>query len=708
MSKTIHAWERGGGLRSVARLSFVTMCCMAVGIGVVHARGGTAKPPPVSATPAVTILPPAGPILPALSITTGSNGFSITGMVQSATVNGGCVAGSTAGGTVTINGIVITIPSDTIVQYPANTTTWADGICGISTVSPSIALDGTGGTPTPAAGPQPGPIYPSVELRVEGNIVNGAAGPAATNPPGAGATHIAALVYISQQSVNTGSGYISFVDYTDGSIYVATKDAAGNNGELRLLINDPNGRFGRAQTSTDARFSVDDANPTIKSGASGYPMCVPRTDPAVADDPLCPKINRPISDGTANTCRTFAAAGVAPAGGDIVPSPAGTPCLAFVMKAVAGMPGTGGFTGILATFLRGPNDPDPRQQVPFMIGDFISWQGTLVRGGNALAPASQRATTTGGPGAGDVIWVHTIDANVGVYTQPATLPSYIAVGEFGVGVDPNPSGCVACIVGIETTDRIFLEAATTDVASLVDIYFDDKGFALPAGNTTGPLAATPGQEYFRWLTTEGMTGTLTDQAAGKNPFVTVAQPFGGGIQTQYVGPQPGRARIRANKVPAINPALPCPTTAGSQGCGVTQSPTRYLRVVVRSLCAPAATGALGTNGAAVTATNIDEGTAATSPNIGRFFDINAPRASLPGAGPGTSGVAGSNGTCLQSAQFANGLFTGQYMAPVGEFIVPENTLAGFPIVPANFWQIGFMVYGEGGDGSTAPQVPQPW
>ncbi len=64
-----------------------------------------------------------------------------------------------------------------------------------------------------------------------------------------------------------------------------------------------------------------------------------------------------------------------------------------------------------------------------------------------------------------------------------------------------------------------------------------------------------------------MTGTLTDQAAGKNPFITSAQPFGGGIQTQYVGPVPGRARIRANKVPAINPAVAiCPSTGGSQGC----------------------------------------------------------------------------------------------------------------------------------------------
>ncbi len=104
-----------------------------------------------------------------------------------------------------------------------------------------------------------------------------------------------------------------------------------------------------------------------------------------------------------------------------------------------------------------------------------------------------------------------------------------------------------------------LEASTSDVASIVDIYLDDKGFApqktLGVVDLTKPLVSTPGSEYFRWVTMESMTGTLADQAGGKIPFVTTGQPFGGGIQTQFVGPQPGRARIHANKIPAINPAL---------------------------------------------------------------------------------------------------------------------------------------------------------
>ena len=68
------------------------------------------------------------------------------------------------------------------------------------------------------------------------------------------------------------------------------------------------------------------------------------------------------------------------------------------------------------------------------------------------------------------------------------------------------------------------------------------------------------------------------------------------------------------------------------------------------------------------------------------------------------------GTCLESAQYANGLFTGQYMAPVGEFIFGENTLAGSPIIPANIWQLDFLVTGEGGlsGASSAGLAPRPY
>src|SRR5262245_49410112 len=115
MSMKIQSLDRPSRWRSICGVSLLALSCLAVSIDVAHARGGTAKPPVVSATPYRAILPPAGPVLPSLGIPTGSNGLSITGMVQSATLHGGRGAGLTAGRPVTINGLVITIPSDTIV-----------------------------------------------------------------------------------------------------------------------------------------------------------------------------------------------------------------------------------------------------------------------------------------------------------------------------------------------------------------------------------------------------------------------------------------------------------------------------------------------------------------------------------------------------------------------------------------------------------------
>ena len=269
---------------------------------------------------------------------------------------------------------------------------------------------------------------------------------------------------------------------------------------------------------------------------------------------------------------------------------------------------------------------------------------------------------------------------------------------------------------MEATARLVLEANTTDVGSIIDIYFDDKGFekvsrAVASGGDYVRLSRTANAEYYRWLTPESMTGTLGEQVGGKIPFATGAQPFGGGIETQYTGPQPGRARIRAIKIPAINATAPACSPSGTgntMGCSITQSPTRYVRAVLRSLCAPLGTGDIDFAKNVVPRSNLDDGQTLVLglPVLGNWFNINAPASGNPkqiGTGPAI-------GTCLEHAQFANGLYSGQYMAPVGEFIFPENTLAGRAIVPTTTYQMGFLVYGENGvgGGATAPQVPNAW
>ena len=418
-------WRKRRVTSVVIPLTALSMLA-AVPVGVnAFAAGGTAKPPPGAVAPFVTAtLPdPVTSVNPALI-----NGFDDTGFIQSATVdatNANCPNTTDAhrfGGTLTLNHGPIVIPCNLVIQAPANTFTWADFVNG----GPSLSL-GVG--------------YPSFEMHAVGNIV--------------GTRRIAGLVFASQQSLNGSTGVITGINYATGDLLVDTGNAAT---PATVQINDPNGRFGRVQTP-DARFSVDDANPTIHAG-TGYPMCVPRTD------------------------------------------------------------------------------PDPAQQAPFEVGDSIVFSGTLVPAAGA-APAYTSA--------------HTVEANIGIYTMPGTQPSYLAIGQFGVGTaDPNAVSING--LAVETQDRIFLESETTDVKTAVDIYMTD-------------VDPVTGAVRNRWATPFEMTGEQNGpfQADG-------VTPIGGGITTQQTGPQPQRARLRASKAPV----------------GLLSAPSRTIRVAVRSLCTPQA------------------------------------------------------------------------------------------------------------------------
>ncbi len=479
---------------------------------------------------------------------------------------------------VTLNGIRFTVPCNLIVQLPANTLTWAQFVHGV------------GGTSRlPVKG---------LELRVVGNIV--------------GARHLAALAYASQQSLDVATGQITGFDYAHGSMTVS--DGAG--ASTTVQINDPvvaglldgsghpTGRFSAGQ-SPDARFSVDQDNPTIHA-ATGYPMCIPRTDPTQAggDDPLCPQQNRPPAPPVPNptgvpACRLFGAAGVAlPASGELSPPATGQKfCSQFVAPAPPA--GNATTTGV-----------DARQQAPFEIGDWVSYSGTLVHAA-----------------AGDYVSAHTIEANLGIYTQPGTQPAYVAIGEFGLGtVDPN-AAAAANGAAQEATDRLFLEAETTDVKTPVDIYYLDS---RPDGTV-----------FNRWVTPTEMTGENATPASGPT----------GGITTQDSGPQPQRARIRANKAPD----------------GVLSSPGRTVRVAQRTLCLP---------------TPVDVSTT-------------------------TAGQAALDACFENAPRVANALKAGQYTAPVFEYIFPENVKPGDVLVPNDLWHLPFLRNGEGA-GHTGPLTPAPW
>ncbi len=564
---------------------------------VAGAQGGTAKPPKGGAPASPVPVPPPPPLAqPVFSADIANiHQFDVTGFIQDATVDGSiCPAVADAhnfGGTVKVNGLTITIPCNSVVQMPASSWTWAD------LFSPTDSFSGAPRPPVTlaAAGSGSGP-FPSFEISVSGNIV--------------GDRYIAALVYGSQQSLMSGQGVIRSFDYSDAAhptMIVGPSTGAAAGDMVRIQLNDPNGRFGTAQ-SPDERFAVDDKNPTIHGG-TGYPMCVPRTDPAVADDPLCPQRNRPQVASPVG-CRNFASAGVLPlpASGELpLPAAGQTYCGHFVMKAPT------------AAVVADPTEPNAMEQAPFEVGDTIFYGGTL-----------EHSAT---PGADDYISAHTVEANVGIYTQPNTLPAYTAIGGFGVGLGAaGPTNLVAQ----EIADRMFLEAEVTDIKSVVDIYMVDVDAA--------------GHETNRWISPQSMTG----EANG--PSFNGAL-IGGGMTTQFAGPQPQRARLRAVKAPA----------------GLLSEPTRNLRVMVRSLCTPV---------------NVNANTAPA-------FD-----------------PAGAAVPCVDRAPAANGISSGMYTAPVFEFIGPENTSIGDPIVPTNFWSLGFLTNGDPAGPASAPGIggldPKPW
>lgn len=358
----------------------LTALALAMGThGLAHAKGGTAKPPTkgvVAPFVPATLPDPMFSVNPLLI-----DGFDITGFIQDATLsddNSNCPGVTDSnyfGGTLTVNGTQIIVPHN---SHPD-----AGQHADLGGLYQRRRL----------AGPE----------RRTLSVVRGAGGRQHRRYE-AGRRADLRVAAVAQQRQRC--------HYPDRLHH---RQHRGDNGDpphrTVLQINDPNGRFGRAQ-SPDPRFSVDDANPTIHAG-TGYPMCVPRTDPAVIDDPLCPRKNRP-----APPCRLFSNAGVAPpASGEPTPAPFGKPyCSQCVMKATPGTP------GVLAANTAGRPIRIPASKCRSRLETSSLGRGTLFK-----APS----------GGGDFISVNTIEANLGIYTQPGTQPSYLAIGEFGIGTaDP--------------------------------------------------------------------------------------------------------------------------------------------------------------------------------------------------------------------------------------------------------------------------------
>src|SRR3954451_22174830 len=188
--------------------------------------------------------------------------FDMVGFIQQATVDR--PGDIFSGGTITVNNVKIIVPYYTILQMPAFALTWQELFA--KAPAPYTGLQ-TG----LALRDVPKPKY-TYEVQVVGNRL----------PDG---RHIAGLLFVSQQSLHAGQGFITAVNFAAGEVTI--------DNITRVRINDPIGRFSvgiAAASNPDARFTIDEDTPTVRASSS-YPMCIPRT----ANDPLCPQKNRPLS-----------------------------------------------------------------------------------------------------------------------------------------------------------------------------------------------------------------------------------------------------------------------------------------------------------------------------------------------------------------------------------------------------------------------------
>ena len=391
--------------------------------------------------------------------------FDITGFIQEATLDTTgsiCKAADPrlAGGTLKVNNIQVIIPCNTILQMPASTLTWQE-VFSLAPRDIGLLVDGNG-IPTrtglaladkiklPVATTYNGPL-PSYEAHVQGNIVDG--------------KYIAGLVFLSQQNLNLAQGVITAIDYDNGELQIATKGL--HPGVARVKINDPLGRFGLSHgapgsTATliepgyDVRFSIDEDSPTIHA-ATGFPMCIPRTDPfATADDPDCPQANRPRAPDCASLPSPFPTFAM-PVSGQF--------CSSYMMPPPSGL----ACTPAIGTSC----PPDPTRQVPFEVGDFIDYMGTLKVDSK-----------------GAYISAHTLIAHLGVYTTPGTMPAYLSIEMELQGTAAQP----VANLPQEATSRVKVEGFSTDPSALVDIYAVDvnpqtgavSDRLLGAANPSGP------------------------------------------------------------------------------------------------------------------------------------------------------------------------------------------------------------------------------
>lgn len=367
-------------------------------------------------------------LLPAsLTAQTMQPSFAVTGSIEAFTLD--APGTPTSGARMTVGNLSVVIPTNTMIVMPGKYASPND-------LFPPNAQSGL-------ALADAAPPKVAFEADIIGNITGG--------------QYVAGVVRISQGALHAASGFVQDIDFATGLLHVG---AAGLHDGARVLLNDPGGVYGhgngdpaRAALPQDDRFAADDENAAVHA-STGFPVCVPRIDPAAASDPKCPSTNRPAGTGPAAyrfTC------GTVPAFGD-------------------------------ATIAVNPAC-DPQRPVPLRVGDYVTYSGILQPD----------------PAGGFFVSAYGLDADLGIYTSPHVDPAYLLVEEAIEGT----KGALFPGVTQEETTRIRVVGFTTDPSRNVEVTLLDEDRRSIAGVTaafsvSGPVGLTPengpplGRVRFTW------------------------------------------------------------------------------------------------------------------------------------------------------------------------------------------------------------------
>jgi hypothetical protein len=194
----------------------------------------------------------------------------------------------------------------------------------------------------------------------------------------------------------------------------------------------------------------------------------------------------------------------------------------------------------------------PAKQAPFVVGDYVTFSGTLANSGGVPAPGAQ-------PAPADLfVSVHTMVANVGIYTKPNSSPVYVTLDESLIGTMGPTADCASAA---ECQDRIKVEGFTTDPGRTVNIYAVD---VVPPGrpgagmlsrllHSTAKDQAVFGR--FRWITGKN-AGVLFDsnglvRGATRELMARIDDPATGVLADGTPIPQPPSPAIANGLTPGV-------------------------------------------------------------------------------------------------------------------------------------------------------------